>query len=182
MTGLEIWKAVVGFEGAYEVSNLGRVRSLDRTGPARSRWGQDIVRVFRGRILAGGPHPNGYITMHLYLDGVRRPTVLHIIVAEAFHGPRPSPGHEVRHLDNDRKNCVAENIKWGTRAEQQADKERHGTVPRGEKSSSAKLNAADVQKIRARVGEPQQNLADEFGCTFSNISAIQRRKSWRHVA
>lgn len=70
---------------------------------------------------------------------------------------------------------------WGTKQENEADKIMHGTRGFGEKAPSAKLTTADVLQIRKRVGEPQQALAEEFGCTFSNVSAIQHRKSWRHV-
>ena len=72
-------------------------------------------------------------------------------------------------------------MRYDTPAGNNADKLMHGTLPRGEDSHSAKLTTVDVLEIRRRVGEAQQTLADEFGCTFSNISAIQRRRSWRHV-
>lgn len=178
----ERWKPVVGFEGAYEVSDLGRVRSLDRYVPHSNRWGTISSILHRGQILRLGPHAGGYKTVHLYRDGERvRATVLHIVVAEAFLGPRPTPEHEVRHLDGDAGNCAAANLAWGTRIENEADKELHGTRTRGEQHATAKLSEKDVVAIRRRAGEPQKDLADEFGCTFSNISAIQLRKSWRHV-
>lgn len=177
----EIWKPIAGFEGLYEVSNLGRIRTFDRIVQSHDRWGNRRSFAVPGRILKPGPHPGGYKTVHLYRNGKCRSTVLHIIVAEAFHGPRPSPHHEVRHLDGRKDNCAENNLKWGTKQENEDDKLAHGTRTRGEKSNAAKLSTAQVIEIRSRRGEPQQNLADEFGCTFSNISAIQLRKSWRHV-
>lgn len=89
--------------------------------------------------------------------------------------------HEVRHLDGDQCNCRENNLAWGTKKENEADKELHGTRLRGEQSPTARLTVPDVLAIRARIGEPQEALAAEFGCTFSNISAVQLRKSWRHV-
>jgi hypothetical protein len=162
----EEWRPVAGFEGAYEVSNLGRVRSL--RGP------------YAGRILSPGPHPGGYLLIHLYRNGHRTARTLHSIVAAAFIGPRPE-GQEVRHFDNVKTNCAASNLSYGTHAENEADKLRHGTRLRGEANHAAKLTADDARAIRARRGERQEDLAAEFGCTFSNISAIQRGKSWRHV-
>lgn len=177
----EEWRPVVGFEGLYEVSNLGQVRSLDRYVDKTDRWGNHGRMFCRGRVLANGPHSGGYICIHLYKEGKRRATVLHIIIAEAFHGPRPSPLHEVLHGDGVRSNCAAGNLRWGTHVENEADKDVHGTRLIGEKSPSAKLTEDDVREIRRLVGVPQQDLADRFNCTFSNISAIQLRKSWRHV-
>lgn len=176
----ERWLPVVGFEGLYEVSDLGRVRSLPRYIEQMGRWGKPMSRWMKGGILALGPHTGGYNAVHLYKDGRQRATVLHIVVAEAFLGPRPA-GMEVLHNDGDKKNCAVGNLRYGTKLENEADKELHGTRLRGEKHVSAKLTEADVKKIRASVGIPQQDLADHYGCTFSNISAIQLRKSWKHV-
>lgn len=159
----EEWRPVVGFEGLYEVSDMGNVRSL------RS-----------GKIIALCPHTGGYLMIHLYVSGTRTPMTLHRAVAEAFLGPRPE-GKQIRHLDGDRKNCSLSNLVYGTKLENEADKLRHGTRLRGEQMRHAKLTEADVRQIRARRGERQEDLADEFGCTFSNISAIQRGVSWRHV-
>ena len=173
----ETWKAVPGYEGLYEASTLGKVRSLDRyVADKRGR-----KRFKKGLVLAGGPHLGGYQTIHLHKDGERWATVRHIVVAVTFLPPRPSPDHEVRHRDGDKANCQPANLAWGTHEENEADKDRHGTRLRGERVGGAKLDSAAVRAIRERAGEPQQDLADEFGCTLSNISAIQLRKSWRHV-
>lgn len=160
---LEIWKPVVGFEGRYEVSNAGRVMSL------RS-----------GVVLKLNKQTGGYLIAHLYRDGKRTARTVHSMVLTAFVGPRPA-GAECLHGDHDRTNNALSNLRWGTRRENEDDKMRAGRVIRGEKSTSAKLTRADVFEIRAAVGTPQQELADRFGCTFSNISAIQLGKSWRHV-
>lgn len=177
----EVWKAVPGFEGAYEVSDQGRVRSLDRVIQKKTRWGGVSDVLTPGRVLSLGPHKGGYRTVHLYAGGRQRATVLHILVAEVFCGPRPSPAHEVRHLDGDPKNCSAVNLRWGTRIENEQDKERHGTRLRGEDCPVSKLSIDDVLAIRSRRGELQKDLAEEYGCTFGNISAVQLGRSWRHV-
>jgi DNA-binding transcriptional regulator YiaG len=118
--------------------------------------------------------------VHLYENGVREGRTVHRVVAEAFIGPRPE-GLEVRHLDGNKTNNRASNLVYSTHKENEADKARHGTLRRGEANAAAKLTAADVREIRRRKGERQEDLAAEYGCTFSNISAIQRGKSWRHV-
>jgi hypothetical protein len=177
----EIWKAIAGFEPYYDVSNFGRVRSKDRVVNKRTKGGVFHDVLFRGRILALCPHTTGYVMVHLYVDRVRTPKLVHALVAEAFIGPRP-PGAEVRHGDGQKQNCHADNLSYGTHSENENDKLLHGTRHRGESSVSAKLTEADVLKIRSLRGVPQQELADTYGVTFSNISAIQLRKSWRHVS
>lgn len=178
---MENWKPIAGFEGLYEVSDLGRVRSLSRLVMFTSKRGKRCERAFKGRVLSLSVGVSGYFMLQLYDGGLARATALHIVVAETFHGSKPSSEHEVRHLDGTKLNCAAANLAWATHTENEADKVVHGTLRRGEDNAQSKLSAEDVAKIRRRVGERQQDLADEFGCTFSNISAIQLRKSWRHV-
>lgn len=175
----EVWKPVVGFEGLYEVSDLGRVRSLDRVVRRLNRWGQVSDFFCRGRLIRSGPHQGGYLSIHLYRGGEVKSTTAHVLVAEAFIGPRPA-GMEVCHNDGDKKNCAASNLRYDTPSGNNQDKEQHGTARKGDNHQTAKLTTTAVLAIRASR-EPQQVLADRFGCTFSNISAIQLRKSWRHV-
>ena len=176
----EEWRPVVGFEGLYEVSDLGRVRSLDRCVPRKTKRSGMTTSWRKGRVLRPGARKDGYQNINIYLDGEVRSTTLHTLVAEAFCGPRPT-GHHACHYDGDKSNCAASNLRWGTPVENHQDKVRHGNFGPGEQATSVRLTEADVKAIRARRGERQLDLAAEFGCTFSNISAIQRRKSWAHV-
>lgn len=180
MSGLERWIPVPGYEGLYEASTFGRLRSLDRVVQHRNRWGKLGSLRVHGRVLGGGPHLGGYRTAHLYSGGVRWATAFHIVVALTFHGPCPM-GLEVRHLNGRHEDNRPVNLRYGTRRENEADKELHGKRFRGEDVACAKLDTAQILEIRRRVGEPQKQLAEAFGCTFSNISAIQLRKSWTHV-
>lgn len=157
----EIWRPVVGFEGRYEVSNLGRVRSL-RT----NRVCQPVIV------------PNGYYTHHLYQGG-RSVKTAGELVLEAFVSLRPL-GHQVCHNDGNKTNNALDNLRWDTPVGNNADKRRHGTQPRGETNPGVKLTTQQVQAIR-KDRRPQKDIADAYGCTFSNISAIQLRKSWKHV-
>lgn len=176
----EEWRPVPGFEGLYEVSNLGRVRSLDRGIHKVSKHGTAFVQRIKGRVLQPGCTFGGYLQYHLY-DGDRKQSwTAHALVLTVFVGPRPH-GAEGMHLDHDKQNNAVSNLRWGTRQENERQKQEAGRVPRGEESPTAVLTEADVAEIRRRRGEPQKDLADEFGCTFSNISAIQLGKSWRHV-
>jgi hypothetical protein len=115
----EQWLPVLGYEGLYEVSSAGQIRSLDRPG----KRGQ----VRRSRILALHPNPgSGYLEAGLSVDGRTRTRRVHQLVAAAFIGPRP-PGREVRHLDGDKLNNQAGNLAYSSHSENCLDKGRHGT-------------------------------------------------------
>ncbi|MFI6491240.1 NUMOD4 motif-containing HNH endonuclease [Streptomyces sp. NPDC050564] len=106
----EQWLPVVGFEGKYEVSDLGRVWALKR----------EVA-------LTGSADKDGYRVVSLVdLSGARKARKVHTLVLEAFIGPRP-PGHVSRHLDGDPANNELPNLAWGTQAQNVADAIRHGT-------------------------------------------------------
>lgn len=108
----EEWRPVVGFEGSYKVSNLGRVRSVDRlVAHPTSRTGFGFVRGRVLRLYRNRPR-NAYLTVWLGA-GVQR--YVHRIVAEAFIGP--TAGMDVDHRDNDRENNTAENLAIVTHAQ-----------------------------------------------------------------
>ena len=119
---VERWRPVPGWEGIYEVSDLGRVRSLDRTVPDR-RGG---TRRLRGKLLAAPLNSSGRRTVQLRAMTRWRCAGVHVLVLEAFVGPRP-PGLLVRHLDGDQLNNRLANLTWGTASENNRDKVIHGT-------------------------------------------------------
>lgn len=118
----EVWRAVLGYERLYEVSNMGRVRSLTRIVP-HSRYGKQIIY---GRVLRPGVSSGGYYSVCLRRDGKAKTFAVYRLVALAFC-PRDSEFLEVRHLDGDQKNDKASNLKWGTRSENMNDRIAHGT-------------------------------------------------------
>jgi hypothetical protein len=115
---VERWLPVVGYEGLYEVSDLGRVKSLRRLS---SQGGYTIG----GRMLSIAP--GRYLTVCLYRNGVKATKQLHVLIAAAFIGPRPTPKHVVRHLNGDPGDTVLSNLAYGTTSDNQLDAVRHGT-------------------------------------------------------
>jgi len=118
----EEWRPVAGYEDRYEVSSLGRVRSLWAIG-----WN---YRRRRDLILKTPLNKQGYPTVNL-AGTPRRPHEVQKLVCLAFHGPRPSERHTAAHRDGIKPNCSAENIRWATWEEQAADRKRHGTARGG---------------------------------------------------
>jgi hypothetical protein len=120
----EIWRDVVGFEDAYQVSNMGRVKSKSRV-VVMSASHKSAAHLSRrkGRMLKPGKASNGYFTVALGRGNSR---TIHSLVAEAFIGPCPD-GHEVLHIDGTRTNNCADNLRYGTRRENIMDAVRHGS-------------------------------------------------------
>lgn len=119
---LEEWRAVVGYAGLYEVSNLGRVRSLDRLVPHSI---PGCLRKRKGKVLAGYRKDQYYIRVILH-DGTHGTTrTIHSIVADAFLGPRPD-GLNVLHNNGDPIDNRPENLRYGTQSENILDCVKHG--------------------------------------------------------
>jgi len=168
---LEIWKPVVGYEGIYEVSNHGRVKSLLRCRGTTER----ILRPWlRNRFR--------YHAVNLYVRKHRRAMYVHRLVLTAFVGPHPV-GYECRHLDGNPVNNRIGNLCWGTHAENEADSVRHGTFARGERQGFAKLTDDGVCEIRdlLRQGLSQRKIARLFGVSHATIYLIKHGKTWAHV-
>jgi len=116
------WRTCLGIPG-YEASSDGRVRSVDRHVPyADGRK----PKFFPGRELKPWS-VRGYQAVWTTRSVERRKTYVHTLVCEAFHGPRPAPDWDVRHLNGDKLDNRPENLAWGTHAENLRDKKRHGT-------------------------------------------------------
>ena len=113
---MENWLPIPGYEGSYEVSDLGRVRSLDRITDRGRNW--------RGRFMTPSVMPTGYLTVTLWRDGKQRTHLVHRLVLTTFVGPSES---EVRHLHGDPSDNRLSELAWGTHSENQFDQVLHGT-------------------------------------------------------
>ena len=111
----EIWKDIEGYEGMYQVSNLGRVRSLDRyyTKP-HPRNGVPTKYFKRGSIITNHTLRNGYTNVMLKFEGGKKNFMVHRLVAKAFV-PGYFEGADVNHKDSNRQNNHADNLEWMTR-------------------------------------------------------------------
>jgi hypothetical protein len=174
----EIWRPINWAPG-YEVSSVGRVRSLDREVAVTANKGKikrrsAHVKRRKGRVLRLG------IGRYASAVVAGRCCLVHRLVAEAFIGPCPE-GHIVCHgpggpLDN----CL-ENLSYGTPSQNNgADRLRDGTLPRGERSGSSRLTETQVIAIKRRLmaGESRASLGREFGVRPENISHIAVGRSW----
>jgi len=131
---IEEWRAVDGFEKVYEVSSLGRVRSLNREVSSANRHGPFVARL-RGMTLKLEMLANGYYFVRLGLGERGRAWLVpvHQLVLTAFHGPRPK-GNVARHLNDEKTDNRVENLAWGTRSENAFDAQRNGRMPKKERT------------------------------------------------
>jgi len=121
----------------YEVAEDGRVFSI------ASNW-----RGYGRRELSQSLNSYGYPSVRLTINGSRKRYAVHVLVAEQYLGPRPSPDHEVRHLDGGKMNSSADNLAWGTRKENSEDRERHGRTSRGLAHSESIKSSNHADRVR----------------------------------
>lgn len=116
----EIWKNIPGFEGSYQVSSEGRVKSLSRQ--VGHNWGG--LKTLSERILKNNPMDSGYLRVNLRKAGKTVAFCVYVLVALAFHG-KPKDGQEVRHWNDEKHDNTASNILWGSRSENMLDRSRN---------------------------------------------------------
>lgn len=163
---IERWLPVAGYEGIYEVSDQGRVRSLDRVvnGPR----GRKSKR--KGKVLKPCIEGFGYPTVGLCKEGISRTVRVHVLVAEAFLGPRPE-GLEVRHLDDVKTNNVPANLAYGTASENRYDSVRNGTHPSVRTSSRRCRRGHALVEPNTRDRKPRRPL-----CLSCELAGIEVRR------
>ena len=166
----EQWRPVKGCEGLYEVSDQGRVRSVDRVVQTPSK-----TLHYKGKILKS-VSVNKYGHQGIKLGSYRRGLV-HVLVAEAFLGKRPC-GQEVRHLNGDPSDNRVTNLTYGTRSENQRDQYSYGG-----RHAWGKLDLADILAIRSLIAEgvDQKVIALQFGISASQVSAIKTRRCFNYI-
>lgn len=145
---LESWRPIPDFEGHYEVSNVGHVRSLDRT----LVYPDGHSHRLRGRLLSPGVQPpSGHLHVNLKTQARKRTVAVHALVLEAFVGPRPD-GLECLHGDGDPTNNRLDNLRWGTRSENNLDAVRHGTHVQSSKTHCPQGHAYSPDNVVMKSG------------------------------
>ena len=173
---MEEWRDIPGYEGFYQVSDLGNVISLVRlTQEAIDRG----VRKAK-QSLAFGKNKQGRLQVTLCRNGFTKRFQVHCLVLLAFVGPCPE-GMECRHLNGQHADNRLENLEWNTHTVNMGDKDAHGTQTQGEAHFRAKLTEDQVRAIRV-AGGTERDIAAHYGVSQVAIHFIRARKTWKHVA
>lgn len=160
----------------YSISDEGDVISKDMCVGAKG--GKLATR--KGRVLSLAKKSNGYLCVTLTNGKKREQILVHRLVALAFHGAPPYPDAHVLHGDGDKTNNRADNLRWGTPADNHADTEKHGHRLKGDTHPLAKLTSAGVLNIRASALGASE-LAREYKVSREHIWAVRRGRIWRHL-
>ncbi len=178
----EEWKPVVGYEGIYSVSNLGRVRSEDRI--IEEHNGRQ--RINKGRVLKpfGTGKCRAYLAVDLRKNGKRKTTKVHRLVAIAFIS-NPDDCPQVNHLNGDKSNNTVSNLEWTTNLENARHAYRTGlkVTLKGSAVWNSKLTKEDVLLIREMEfwNLKRKEIARLFDVSTVLIGKIMRREVWTHV-
>lgn len=177
----EIWKDVVGWEGLYQVSSHGRVKSLTRMVRGKGESFQERP----GTIRKPYSDPETGYQMVKLCDGPQKTKHIrvHILVCTAFHGPKPGPKYHVAHWDGDNGNNRKGNLRWATASENAQDQIRHGRTQQGVKNVNAKLDPDKVREIRRRaaMGESGLSISKSYKISPSSACHVINRETWKHV-
>ena len=172
----EAWKPIKGYAD-YEVSSRGRVRSVRRRQVVASGRGRQYERTLESYILTPNNGSRGYFLVTIRRKNKPKTVTIHSLVCSAFHGPRPSDDHVVRHLNGDASDNNATNLAWGTVTENVRDIGRHGR--RNPFLTPNSIRA--IRRIAAAGRYSHVQIAKHFNVTPSCIGRVVNRKTYAYI-
>lgn len=171
-----VLKPIPGIDVMYAAGDDGNIYSY-----SQARTNAKKPKPFRLAKVRGAH----YFVVSICKNGKKqRSYSVHELINLAFHGLKPEGKHCSRHLDGDWSNSKPGNLCWGTYAENEADKRRHGRTALGERQGIAKLTDEAVRIIRASIPYGLWNskdAAEVFGVSPSRINAVARGIGWKHI-
>lgn len=174
----EVWKDILGYEGIYQVSNFGKVKSLKRA--TKNQHGKQEI------ILKQRTHRDGYLRVNLKKEGKMKVQTVHRLVASAFLDNENNLV-AVNHIDGDKTNNKLSNLEWCSIGEntKHAYKKGLADAARGQNSSRSKLRERDVERIYFLYFEKQirpVEIAKKFEVSRRCIEKIVNFETWTDFA
>jgi hypothetical protein len=177
---MEVWKDIEGYEGLYEVSNFGSVKSLSKK----------VVREKNGfwiqpeKILKPSITKSGYCHVRLYKDFNFKVFLLHRIVAKTFIA-NPYNKSSVNHKNGVKNDNCFENLEWVTNSENTLHAFRNGLLKplKGDLNGSSKLTKSQVLEIRNKLDNKVfvYKIMEEYRISRAQVQRIRNRECWNHV-
>jgi hypothetical protein len=165
MTAAEEWRSIQEWPN-YEASSLGRIRHKKRLRPLKPNYGN------KGR----------YARVTIHGRNGQKSLFVHVLVANAFFGPKPD-GLTINHRDGVKRNNGVCNLEYISLRENWDHAIANGLWTFGERNGRAKISEDDVKNIRALYGTmPMSHIGEMFGISRPCVGYIVRRETWKHVA
>lgn len=184
---IEEWRPAPGYEGYYEVSNLGRIKSAAIFIRHDGNWAEEGGYIKKIKIRSQQTNRYGYKTIKLCKLGNCKQARVHRLVAEAFI-PTDNHLNQINHIDGNKTNNLITNLEWVTAAENMKHAWETGLVNKdhtvGSRHHNALLNEQLVIEIRslyAKGGYTQKELAEIYGVKFGTIKDVLTNRTWKHV-
>jgi len=170
----EIWKDINGYEGLYQISNLGRVKSLNKLKGKNTKTKEIIMNPSINK--------KGYKCIVLCKNSKQKHFRVHRLVAQSFI-PNSENKKIVNHIDCNKINNHESNLEWVTHKENEIHAKANGLKPHGESHGRAKLTKQDIYKIKQLIKNnfKLKSIAFLFEISITHVSRIKNNKSWRCV-
>lgn len=167
----EEWKSIERYEGLYEVSSLGRVRSLDRL----VIYSNGKRRIHKGTVLSPGVS-NGYYQVSLARGGKNVQRQIHVLVCTAFH-LNPEHKRTVNHKDGDKLHNHKDNLEWATHSEQHLH--AHANNLKGRNSRALSIEQVRAIKELLKTSITKIEIARRFNISVRTVFNIQNGFTWK---
>ena len=181
---LEIWKDVIGFEGLYQISNKGRIKSLDRYIMQTNSFGDLYERRMHGKILSNKRNNgNGYKITQLK-KGAEEEIIgnnyVHILVAQHFI-PNPENKLTVNHIDGNKSNNCVENLEWATYKEQSQHIIEHELKKSEYRKKLTEDEIISIYKLMHTGKYTSKEVSEIFNCNKEAVRSIKNKRTWAKI-
>ena len=173
----EIFKDIIGYEGKYQISNLGRVKGL-----SRQVYNNFDPYMTKERILKSCINNAGYYVLNLCLNGKVNMHLVHRLIAVNFI-PNPKNKPAINHKNGIKTDNRLDNIEWSTYSDNNQHAYNTGLKKRGEHHVNSKLTEVQVCEIREKLKNGESNIliANFYNVGNCTISEIKHNKRWKHI-
>lgn len=177
----EEWRSVKGFEGYYEISSFGRIKSLDRR--VTFSHHKNTNTLIQGQLLKTHFNRRGYVIVGLKKEGKHYPKKIHRLVAEAFiENDQNLP--QINHKDGIKLSNSSVNLEWCTNTENRDHAIEKGLIDfKGEKSHKCTITESEAKEIKTRLkmGHRNVDIHRSMNISLGVIEHIKYGNSWTHI-